>query len=188
MAFWYQTGIPTFEERAPEADERRLPSLARVSVQASNFVEKGRYASGELQKSSARFYEGDVLVYQPSSQAKAWVEIPIEVKAEEPLRLVVNVEQSLNGGRYQAFLDGIRLGRPLDFYNDTPRSWTFPLLDFWPAPGTYTFRLECLGKNTQSSGLACRIESVQLLERRPRVAEYGYDKDKDWRKDPVLYR
>jgi hypothetical protein len=24
-------------------------------------------------------------------------------------------------------------------------------------------------------------------ERRPRVAEYGHDKDKDWRKNPVLY-
>jgi hypothetical protein len=28
---------------------------------------------------------------------------------------------------------------------------------------------------------------VRLRERRPRVAEMGHDKDKDWRKNPQLY-
>jgi hypothetical protein len=32
------------------------------------------------------------------------------------------------------------------------------------------------------------LESVRLLERRPRVAAFGHDKDKDWRKAPTLYR
>ena len=36
-------------------------------------------------------------------------------------------------------------------------------------------------------GYACGVASVRLLERRPRVAEYGHDRDKDWRKAPVLY-
>jgi len=29
---------------------------------------------------------------------------------------------------------------------------------------------------------------VRLRERRPRVTSYGHDKDKDWRKDPLLYQ
>jgi len=28
---------------------------------------------------------------------------------------------------------------------------------------------------------------VRLRERRPRVTQYGFDKDNDWRKDPKLY-
>ena len=79
-------------------------------------------------------------------------------------------------------------GRPLDFYADAPAGHKFPLLDFWPDPGTYTLRIECVGKSIKSSGSTCRIESIQLLERRPRVAEYGHDKDKDWRKNPILYQ
>ena len=64
----------------------------------------------------------------------------------------------------------------------------FHMLDFWPDPGTYTFRLECVGQSGKSSGYTCRLKSVQFLERRPRVVEYGHDRDKDWRKNPILYR
>ena len=37
MAFWYQTGTPTFKVRAPHAKERKLPSLERVQVFAKDF-------------------------------------------------------------------------------------------------------------------------------------------------------
>jgi hypothetical protein len=46
---------------------------------------------------------------------------------------------------------------------------------------------ESAGKNPRSGGFVMGLESVRLLERRPRVDEYGHDKDKDWRKKPVLY-
>jgi hypothetical protein len=188
VAFWYQTGISTFEERAPGAEERRLPSLARMTVQAENFVGTVRQGQGEVQKLPAHSYEGDLLVYRPLRQDEAWIEFPIEIEEKEPLRLVVNGERSLDGGRFQTFLDGVKIGRPLDFYADSPEGQKFHLLDFWPDPGTYTLRLECVGKNSRSTDYVCRIESVHLLERRPRVADYAHDKGKDWRQNPVLYR
>jgi len=70
---------------------------------------------------------------------------------------------------------------------DEPSEAVFPLLDFWPDPGTHVFRLECGGKNPRSSGYACAIDSVRLLERRPRVGDFGHDKDKDWKKNPTIY-
>ena len=188
VAFWYQSGTPTFKDRAPGADERRLPSLARVTVLAGDFAEADLHGPGGVQKSAGRFYEEEVLVYRPPTQAGAWLEFPIEIKTKEPLRLVINAERSLDGGRYQAFLDGVKIGRPLDFYSDPLESQMFPLLDFWPEPGIFTLRLECVGKSIRSSNLTCRIESIQLLERRPRVAKYAHDRDKDWRKNPILYR
>jgi hypothetical protein len=188
VAFWYQTGVPTFGERAPGAEKRRLPGLARVIVQAADMTETIKSGNGDLQKAAGNFYEREILMYRPSRQTGAWLEFPIDVGAKEPLRLVVNGERSLNGGRFQAFLDGVKIGRPLDFYAETPEGRKFHLLDFWPEPGIHTLRLESIGKDARSSSFACRIESVQLLERRPRVAEYGFDKDKDWRKNPVLYR
>ncbi len=188
VAFWYQTGHPTFEERAPGADERRLPSLARVIVQAKDLMGAGRHGEGKILEAAGRLYGEYVFVYRPPRQEDAWLEFPIAVQEKEPLRLVVSAIRSQDEGRFQAFLDGVRIGRPLDFYADTQEGWEFPLLDFWPEPGTHILRLECIGKRTQSSDYVCRLESIQLLERRPRVAEYGHDKDKDWRENPILYR
>jgi hypothetical protein len=187
VAFWYQTGIPTFTERAPGADERRLPSLARVVVNARDFAAAKRHGAGELVEAAADFAEGTVLAYRPPRQSGAWLEFPVEVGAKEPLRLEISAERSPDGGRYQAFLDGVKIGSSLDFFAGEPAAAAFPLLDFWPDPGIHTLRLECVGKSASSSGFACRINSLRLLERRPRVAEYGHDRNKDWRKNPVLY-
>jgi hypothetical protein len=82
----------------------------------------------------------------------------------------------------------VKIGSLLDFYADAAKRHEFQLLDFWPQPGAYTLRLECLGKNSRSGGSACAVESVRLLERRPRVARFSHDKDKDWRTSPTLYR
>ncbi|MBZ5497802.1 MAG: hypothetical protein LAP85_15470 [Acidobacteriia bacterium] len=136
----------------------------------------------------ANICDGPQLLYRPNQAAGAWLEIPFEVKKKEPLRLLLNATRSVDFGRYQAFLNGVRLGRPMDFHSDKVVSEEFHLLDFWPEPGTYVLRLECVGKNPQSSGYYCGLESVRLRERCPRVAKFGHDKDKDWRKEPILYR
>ncbi len=187
VAFWYQTGPPTFAERAPGAGGRRLPPLDRVVVRASDFAAAQRHARGELRTSVSGFYDGEILVFRPSRAAGTWLEFPVEVEVKEPLRLAINAERSPDGGLFQAYLDGVKIGRPLDFYADESDGWTFHLLDFWPEPGRYVLRIELVGKNPRSLGHACGVKSVRLLERRPRVAEYGHDKDKDWRKKPVLY-
>jgi hypothetical protein len=84
-------------------------------------------------------------------------------------------------------LNGIRIGRPLDLYAAEVEPWEYHLLDFWPEPGEYTLRLECVGKRDQSGGHYLGLESVRLRERRPRVRQWAHDKQKDWRTDPVLY-
>lgn len=188
VAFWYQTGVTTFAARAPGAAERRLPSLDRVTVRARDFLGAKWHGAGEVSERPSDPFGGEKLVYRPPQQAGAWIEIPFEVKAKEPLHVVLNGSRSDDEGRYQPYLNGVKIGRPLDFHADAPAAQEFPLLDFWPEPGSYTLRLECVGKSPQSGGYACAIESVRLLERRPRVAAYGHDKDKDWRKNPTLYR
>ena len=81
----------------------------------------------------------------------------------------------------------MKIGQPIDLYNDKVDNFEFQPLDFWPEPGTYTLRLECVGKNAKSEGYNLGLESVNLRERRPRVIEYGHDKDKDWKKNPGVF-
>jgi hypothetical protein len=187
VAFWYQTGVPTFAERAPGADERRLPSLARTTVRAWDPAVPWRHGEGEVMKGTDEQSGGDIFEYRPARQAGSWLEIPIDVEAKEPLRLEVAAVLAPAGGLYQAFLDGVKIGRPLDFHAEAPSGSAFPLLDFWPDPGSHVLRLECVGRSARSAGYACGVGSVRLLERRPRVAGYGHDKDKDWRTRPLLY-
>jgi hypothetical protein len=91
-------------------------------------------------------------------------------------------------GRYQATLNGVGVGGVLDFYRAETDNWEYHLLDFWPDPGTYRLRLECVGRNAASTGYGLGIESVRLRERRPRVAEWAHERDEDWREHPVLHR
>lgn len=207
VAFWYQTGTPTFSARAPHAHHRRLPSLERA-IFLANDSDLGRRAArvdedlprieytGRTSRTKAaveildlhEHFESAVLSMSvPMGETPALFEIPIAVSEKEPLRLLINVAIGPDLGIFQASLDGIRLREPMDFYHPTLEPREFHLLDFWPEPGTYTFRLECLGKNHLSSGSGLTIESIRLRERRPRVKEMAHDRDKDWRKEPLYY-
>ncbi len=187
VAFWYQTGTPTFTARAPHARERTLPSLERVVAYARDLGGDQYHGAGDTRTQQLDLYPGKQLLYTPKQAEGAWLEIPIQVAKKEPLRLLLNMTKSDDFGRYQAYLDGVKLGGVIDLFSAKVVSEEFHLLDFWPEPGTYKLRLECVGKNAQSQGYYCGIESVRLRERRPRVAEMAHDKDKDWKKEPKLY-
>jgi hypothetical protein len=187
VAYWYQTGTPTFDARAPHARERALPSLDEVfyAVDATSDSTHGE-GTADIQQ-LLRYDKGQIL-YKPPSAEDAWIEIPFTVEEKAPVRLLLNMTRSYDFGRYRATLDGVPIGGVLDFYNAETDNWEYHLLDFWPDPGEHTLRLECVGRNPASTGHWLGIESVRLRERRPRVTEWAHDKDKDWREKPILYR
>jgi hypothetical protein len=187
VAFWYQTGKATFAARAPHARERKLPNLDRVIARAQDFADAAHHGAGGVSQQRLDCYETPQLFYQPGKAEGAWVEIPFAVAKKEPLRLLLNATKAEDYGRYQISLNGVNVGGVVNFYNSKLVSEEVHLLDFWPEPGTYTLRLECVGKVFASGGYNLGVESVRLRERRPRVMEMGHDKDKDWRKDPRLY-
>jgi hypothetical protein len=187
VAFWYQTGEPTFTARAPTARDRKLPSLDRLVIFARNHAGSMNHGFGESIPQQLDLYEGPQLLYKPQRQEGAWLEIPLEVKTKEPLRLVLNATKSYDFGQYQVSLNGTKLGEPVDLYSPEIVNQEFHVLDFWPEPGKYRLRMDCTGKNPKSGGYFLGIESVRLRERRPRVAGYGHDKDKDWTRKPELY-
>ena len=183
VAFWYQTGTPTFSARAPSGAERRLPSLD-LTTYARDVATHG---AGPAERQALGFYEDDQLLYMPTKAEGAWMDVPFEVREKEPRRLLLNLTKSYDFGIYQAFLNGVPVGGPIDLYSPEVSNAEVPLLDFWPDPGKYTLRLECVGKNERSKGYYLGVESVRLRERRPRVKAMGWDKDRDWKMDPVLY-
>jgi len=187
VAFWYQTGKPTFSARAPHARERALPNLDTI-FHAAEFTGDDYHGSGTAQIQKLLDYDQGQLLYKPPSAENAWVEIPFTIREKAPLRLLLNMTRSYDFGRYQATLNGVKIGEVMDFHHAETDNWEYHLLDFWPDPGEYKLRLECVGKNAMSTGHYLGIESVRLRERRHRVKEWAHDQDKDWREKPVLYR
>jgi hypothetical protein len=188
VAFWYQTGEPTFAARAPDALQRKLSSLDRAIFFARDHVGAADHGRGETVRQQLDLYDGPQLLYKPDQAAGAWVEIPLVVKKKEPLRLLLQATKSFDFGQYQVWLSGVKLQEPVDCYSAETTSEEVHLLDFWPDPGAYRLRLECVGKNPQSRGYYLGLESVRLRQRRPRVMTYGHDRDKDWTRKPLLYR
>ena len=204
VAFWYQTGIPTFEARAPHAKERKLPSIDRSIFLAADLDIGRRDEAKELPRLEytgrvmrptteietqdfPEHFEHSILVIPGLGDQSPHLDIPITVKEKEPLRLLLNLAIGPESGIYQASLDGVKLREPMDLYSPSMSAREFHLLDFWPEPGSYVLRLDCVGKNHLASGNGFGIESVRLRERRPRVKEMGHDRDKDWRADPKYY-
>lgn len=189
VAFWYQMGPTKKFTEVPPAKQRKLPSLERILVWGKHYTGIRYHGEGKttVQK-GARYLESDgQLFFRPESVKQGWLEIPFRVKQKEPLRLILELTRSYDYGVYQPYLNGIKIGKPLDLYRAETDLWEFHLMDFWPDPGAYTLRLECVGKNRNSTGPYIGINSVRLRERRPRVKAFGYDKNKDWRKEQILY-
>lgn len=186
VAYWYQTGTPTFTARAPRASERRLPNLDTIFY-ATPSTDASLHGEGSAHIQQLFDYTEGQLLYQPENADGAWVEIPFEVNEKEPVRLLLNMTRSYDFGKYKVSLNGVTLADELDFYHETTDNREYHLLDFWPESGQYRLRLECVGKNDRSSGYYLGIESVRLRERRPRVKEWAFDRDKDWKKNPILY-
>ncbi|MBI5706867.1 MAG: DUF2961 domain-containing protein [Armatimonadetes bacterium] len=193
VAFWYQTGESTFAARAPDAKARKLPSLERVTVAAKDFLDSHFHGLGAAEKQYLDIHDAEQLLYMPKSQEGAYVDIHFTVEKKEPLRLLLNCTASYDFGRYQAYLvppgalQKVKLQGAFDLYSQDIKQVEVHLLDFWPEPGYYKLRLECVGKNPRSEGFYLGLESVRLRERRPRVAQMGWDKGKDWTKNPTLY-
>ncbi|MFH2001514.1 MAG: hypothetical protein ABIK28_17660 [Planctomycetota bacterium] len=48
-------------------------------------------------------------------------------------------------------------------------------------------RLVCTGRNPLSKQNWLGLDSIRLRERRPRVERYGWDWDKNWKEERILY-
>lgn len=186
VAYWYQTGVPKRFATVPPCAKRRLPPIDLV-VAGADFTAPPYHGPGNaMEQTGALWTDHRQLLYQPPSR-DAWVEVPFEVDRQRPLRLVLKMTTSYDFGTYAVLLDGVKVREGLDFYSEETDVREIPLLDFWPAAGRHVLRLECTGKNPRSDAHWLGFDSLRLRERRPRVEQYGFDKDKDWTTERILY-
>lgn len=186
VAFWYQTGKPSLQPPVPPAEERILPNLDQIFM-ANQLVEAKTYKNGvAVIQDNLEFYMNGNVLFTPDNQA-ASLTIPFTVEKKEPTRLLLAVVKAPDFGIWQAYLNGIKIGSPMNLYDKEVHEWEHHLLDFLPDPGEYQLELRLVGQDHFSSGNLLGIESVRLRERRPRVVDFAFDKDNNWKTDPKLY-
>jgi hypothetical protein len=102
---------------------------------------------------------------------------------------VLNVTKAPDFGTYQASLNGVKLGDPLDFYdakvvNEESHCWTFGR-NLAPTPCAWNAR----ARTTLPAVISAALSPSDCADPPPRVTAMAHDKthDKDWRKDPKLY-
>jgi hypothetical protein len=190
VAFWYQLGPSKKFTEIPNAEQRKLPSLDRIVVWGMDFVQSDRHGAGRVRlQEGARYLEsGGQLFFQPRGQKEGFLAFDFEVKEKEPLRLLLELTRSYDYGVWQPYLNGVKIGSPINLYRPEPDLREFHLIDFWPDPGNYTLRLKCVGKDRLSTGYNIGVNSIRLRERRPRVKTFGYDRDNDWTKEQLFYK
>ncbi|MBI3735881.1 DUF2961 domain-containing protein, partial [Candidatus Sumerlaeota bacterium] len=187
VAFWYQTGPSKRFSEIPPARERKLPNLDQI-IGANEIAATAKSGAGKFTIQDGEMWtSGSQILYQPPSEKEAWIEIPFTVAAKEPRRLILSLTRSYDFGDYAVYLDGVKLRDPVKLYAKETELKEFHLLDFWPDAGAHTLRLECVGKSPDSSGYWLGLDSIRLRERRPRVKQWGFDKEKDWKKEKILY-
>ena len=187
VAFWYQVGRARRFASVPPAAERTLPEIDLV-VRGADLLALDCHGVGEAEVQTGPLWtEHAQLLYKPPAAEGAWVDVPFDVQAREPRRLVLKLTTSYDFGTYDVLLDGVVLREGLDLYTPETGIREVPLLDFYPERGTHVVRLVCSGRNPLSTGCWLGLDSLRLRERRPRVAQYGWDRDRDWRSEQVLY-
>ena len=177
-----------FHRPRPARPGASLPNLERVMVYARDFADAAHHGAGEATPQDLDFYEGAQLLYRATQADGAWIEVPFEIAKKEPLRLLLNATKSYDFGRYQALLNGVKIGAPST--STTPR---LPAKRSTCSISGLTRAVTRSGSNASARtprprAITVGLESVRLRERRPRVAEFGHDKDKDWRKEQALYQ
>ena len=162
VAFWYQTGEPTFTARAPHARERKLPSLERVTAYARDFADAPAPRRRRGHAPAARLLRRPATALHARSRPRArGSRSPSRSKKKEPLRLLLNLTKSYDFGQYQAFLNGVKLGGSR-WTSTPPRSSTRSFTCWTSGPSRAPTRCgwNASARTTQSAGYYFGLESV----------------------------
>lgn len=187
VAFWYQTGVAPSPEPMPNGEFRQLPQIDYI-LNAHDIMRVQRRGPGTIEiQPGDEWTSGVQALYRPNSEENAWMEIPFTIEKKEPLRLILGLTRSYDFGDYRVLLNGISLRDRVNSFGRSTDYRQVHFLDFWPEPGEYVLRLECVGKDPASAGYCLGIDSVRLRTRRPRVAQWAHDRDKDWKREKQLY-
>lgn len=165
VAYWYQQephllypAIPSPAERLPFAELRiepeektRLEALVVGEGVPAPFVQNGPF-----------WADGAQVRFEPPNRDSAIVSLPFEFGIERAVDLYVRLTRGPDAGVWEVWLDGQRVGNPIDCYSPRVRLHEPLVGSRLLAEGRHLLELRGAGRNLESSGLALGFDSVML--------------------------
>ena len=189
VAFWYQTGEPTFTARAPHARERKLPSLDRVIAYARDHADPAHHGQGAAVSQQLALYDGPQLLYKPESAEGRVDRDPVRGQDEGAAPAAAQPDEVVRLRPVPGLAErdqARRADRPLQRRG---RERGGPPAGLLAGAGSLHAPA---GVHRQESPVRRPFPGhrVGAPPRAPAPAwpEYGHDKDKDWKQKAELYR
>ena len=160
VAFWYQIEPHTPWPALPPGAER-VPFRETDLVVGWKAVPAAKHSDDRLIVQQLGGATNDKQLHFLPKEAKAWIELPFRVEKASIGNLTLRACHAGDYGTYRVLLDGKPLGT-FDFYlaglgfDDTKLGW----LEL--AEGEHTLRLECVGKNANSTGYLLGIDTLNV--------------------------
>jgi hypothetical protein len=160
VAYWYQTEPHKVWPALPSGPER-LPFRDKNLVVGWKTVPQAKHSEAPLIEQALGGATDNKQLFFQTTQANAWVEIPFKVEKESIGHLRLRMCHAADYGTYRVLLDGKEIGQ-VDLYHagmlvgDEKLGWREI------SPGDHVLRLECVGKNVNSSGYFVGFDALTM--------------------------
>ena len=165
-----------------------LPSLERLTVQRGDFADAKHHGAGERRRpSNSSLYDGQQLLYTPEQAEDAWLEIPVRGEEEGAAAAAAEHDQELRFRQVPGVLNGVKLGGVIDLYSAKIVNEEVPPARLLARAGHLHAAAGMRRQEPAVAGLLLRHRVGAPARAAPARRAMGHDKDKDWRKQPLLY-
>jgi len=164
VAYWYQ--IEPHKDFAPlPSAEDRLYHTGEVVIEGESMIETAVPQNGPAPQSQgiAGWSGGAQLFFTPSN-ADATLTLKAPVAKAGKYAVSVQCTTSWDYGKYQIYVNGNPVGKPVDLYSaDVAQTHPISLGIMDLTPGALGIEFRCVGQNPASKGYFFGLDSVTLL-------------------------
>lgn len=165
VAFWYQEGYPRPFEALPTAAQRKLPSIDDI-IEAKELLARARSTDASLVLQEGPPWTGSGQLFAAAERSNYTIETTFTIAPEaRPFRPYLVFTRAPDYGTLRITLDGSPIPAEFDGFAKSIDLQEVVLSTTPLAPGEHTLRLECTGKNLQSSGYKAGLDSIRLRHR-----------------------
>lgn len=163
VAYWYQVEPHIEFTRMPPVEERLYESKATV-IEGEFLAPSSEYAGPKPGfQAIGGWSSGGQLFYTPPDK-NAFVTVKPMVEKDGKYHLSVVLTRSWDYGIYQIYLDGEKVGRPIDLYSpNVAQSPAISLGIRELKAGEHILKFECVGKNDASQGYFFGLDMIELM-------------------------
>jgi len=163
VAYWYQIEPHKPFPPLPSGAERLYPSDS-VTIEGEDMLkDNASSADRPVRQDLGGGWSGGAQLFFTPKDAGAWVTVRFQVPKAGKYLVIANFTKSFDYGAYQTYLDGAKIGGPVDLFNDSvAQVLPVKLGTHDLTAGTHEMKFEAKSKNAASKGYYFGLDYLEL--------------------------